>query len=177
MTVTVGLGNGNRDQTIMNLNMLGTHLSNIRQDPEIKFIVQPENVYNLLKEATKAMGMKNYQDFFTNPVNVPDELKQQGQEQDPMAAVLQQKAKADMMKAQNDQMKHQIEAKKLQAEMQQDQVENQMDVERFKLDIEKLKLEKEKLMADMMMEREENRIKLLELGAELQEKRSIKIGE
>ena len=75
---------------------------NFSGDPDIKFIVQPENVYNLLKEATKAMGMKNYQDFFTNPVNVPDELKQQGQQQDPMAAVLQQKAKADMMKAWDD---------------------------------------------------------------------------
>ena len=155
--------------------MLGTHLSNIRQDPELKFIVQPENAYNLLKEATKAMGMKNYQDFFTDPKMVPPEMKQP--EEDPMKQVLQQKAQADMMKAQNDQMKHQIERERLQADMQQDQVENKMDVEEFKLKIEKLKLEKEKLLSDIMMEREENRIKLMELGAEIQEKRAIKVGQ
>ena len=176
MTVTVGLGNGNRDQTIMNLNMLGTHISNIRQDEELKFIVQPENAYNLLKEATKAMGMKNYQDFFTDPKMVPPEQRG-SKEQDPMQQVLQQKAQADMMKAQNDQMKHQIERERLQADMQQDQVENKMDVEEFKLKIEKLKLEKEKLLSDIMMEREENRIKLMELGAEIQEKRAIKVGQ
>ena len=52
-----------------------------------------------------------------------------------------------------------------------------MDVEEFKLKIEKLKLEKEKLLSDIMMEREENRIKLMELGAEIQEKRAIKVGQ
>jgi hypothetical protein len=185
MTVSVGLGNGNRDQTIMNLNMLGTHISNIRQDPEMKAIVQPQNIYNLLKEAVKAMGMKNYNDFFTDPSTLPPEAFQpQGQGEDPMAQVLQQKAQADAMKAQVDMQKAQINMQELQEEVKQNQFENKLDVSKgkldehkLKLDIEKLQFEKEQLIAEIQMFKEESRLKIMELGAEIQEKRSIKIGE
>ena len=185
MTVSVGLGNGNRDQTIMNLNMLGTHISNIRQDPEMKAIVQPQNIYNLLKEAVKAMGMKNYNDFFTDPATLPPEAFQpQGQGEDPMAQVLQQKAQADAMKAQVDMQKAQINMQELQEEVKQNQFENKLDVSKgkldehkLKLDIEKLQFEKEQLIAEIQMFKEESRLKIMELGAEIQEKRSIKIGE
>jgi hypothetical protein len=185
MTVTVGLGNGNRDQTIMNLNMLGTHLSNIRQDPEMKAIIQPQNVYNLLREATKAMGMKNYQDFFTDPATLPPEAFQdQSQQQDPMAQVLQQKAQADAMKAQVDMQKAQIDMQELEEDVKQNQFDNNLDISKgkleehkLKLDIEKLMFEKKKLMAEIAMEQEENKLKIMELGAEIQEQRSIKVGE
>jgi len=185
MTVSVGLGNGNRDQTIMNLNMLGTHISNIRQDPEMKAIVQPQNIYNLLKEAVKAMGMKNYNDFFTDPSTLPPEAFQpQDQGEDPMAQVLQQKAQADAMKAQVDMQKAQINMQELQEEVKQNQFENKLDVSKgkldehkLKLDIEKLQFEKEQLIAEIQMFKEESRLKIMELGAEIQEKRSIKIGE
>jgi hypothetical protein len=185
MTVSVGLGNGNRDQTIMNLNMLGTHISNIRQDPEMKAIVQPQNIYNLLKEAVKAMGMKNYNDFFTDPSTLPPEAFQpQGQGEDPMAQVLQQKAQADAMKAQVDMQKAQINMQELQEEVKQNQFENKLDVSKgkldehkLKLDIEKLQFEKEQLITEIQMFKEESRLKIMELGAEIQEKRSIKIGE
>ena len=184
MTVTVGLGNGNRDQTIMNLNMLGTHLSNIRQDPEMKAIIQPQNVYNLLREATKAMGMKNYQDFFTDPATLPPEAFQDQSQQDPMAQVLEQKAQADAMKAQVDMQKAQIDMQELQEDVKQNQFDNKLDISKgkleehkLKLDIEKLKFEKDKLMAEIAMEQEENKLKIMELGAEIQEQRSIKVGE
>ena len=184
MTVTVGLGNGNRDQTIMNLNMLGTHLSNIRQDPEMKAIIQPQNVYNLLREATKAMGMKNYQDFFTDPATLPPEAFQDQSQQDPMAQVLQQKAQADSMKAQVDMQKAQIDMQELQEDVKQNQFDNKLDISKgkleehkLKLDIEKLKFEKDKLVAEIAMEQEENKLKIMELGAEIQEQRSIKVGE
>lgn len=92
MSVSVGLGTGNRDQQVGQL----TNLLNI--DKEIIQlqggangpIVTMQNVYEKLKRMVEAMGMKGVENYFTDPAEQNGEPDQD--EPDPMAA---EKAKAD----------------------------------------------------------------------------------
>ncbi len=67
MTVSVGLGNGNKDQQIGQLTLIAQMQA---QGLQIG-IASPENIYNTAKRFTQASGFKNAEEFWTDPKENP----------------------------------------------------------------------------------------------------------
>ena len=109
-TVRVGLGNGNRDQNLVHLQSLVAIQEKIIAAGGMGLLVTPKNVFNTLKEIGMNMGLKNIEEYITDP----DEGKAQGQQQqeDPEAG----KQQVEAMKVQVDMHKLKLEAKKLEIE-------------------------------------------------------------
>lgn len=67
LTVSVGLGVGNKDQNLM-------HLQNILMAQKEAMpigLATPQNIYNSLVKLTQNAGFKNVDDFWTNPEQAP----------------------------------------------------------------------------------------------------------
>ena len=202
VSVNVGLGHGNRDQAINHMAMLAQNYVAIRQDPEFRHMVSPKNVYNMVGEALKSMGYKNFQKFISNPDTTPpsppppdpkaeaDKMKAQiemqkmqmeGQKAQAEMQMDKEKQGLEMVKMQadmaKDQQKNQIEVAKLQAELQAEREQNQIEIGKSQIEVEKVRFEKEKLMAEMQMEAAEHALKLEELEIEREQARAVKVGD
>ncbi len=148
-SVRVGLGNGNREQNMVHLQTLAQMQEKIVAAGGMGLLVTPKNIFNTLKEIGMNMGLKNIEEYLTDPDNGQPQQQQQAEDG---------KAQAEAMKAQIDMQKLQLEAQKLEFEKQ------------------KLDFEGQKLQAEMVMEQEENKLKQAELMMEGYTDRSIKIG-
>lgn len=115
MTVTVGLGNGNRDMMAAQLmQILGIQMQAIQFQGGINGpFVTGENVYNLMEKYIQAVGLKTATPYFTDP---------QGQPPQPP------KPDPEMMKAQ---AQMQLEQQKAQQQfgLEQAKAENQKQIE------------------------------------------------
>lgn len=134
VTVTVGLGTGNKDQMLQHLMMI---LQAQREAIQIG-IATPKNIYNALAKLTQNAGFKNAEEFWTDPeMNPPqpqgppeavqvEQLKQQGKAQE-----LQFQAQVDQQKqaAQSQDARYQAE---LQMQLAEREAERTAELERFK---------------------------------------------
>lgn len=66
MTVTVGIGNGNKDQQLFHLNNMATMLQQVGNSP-YGYLVSAENVHALAVEFVKNSGFKNVERFISDP--------------------------------------------------------------------------------------------------------------
>jgi hypothetical protein len=148
-TVRVGLGNGNRDQNMVHLSTLAQMQEKIVAAGGMGLLVTPKNIFNTLKEIGMNMGLKNIEEYITDP-----EQNQPGQQPNPDAG------------------KNQVETMKVQVDMQKLQLEAQ----KLAMEKEKLDFEGQKLQAEMQMEREENQLKVAELQMEGYAGRPVKLG-
>jgi DNA-binding transcriptional MerR regulator len=148
-TVRVGLGNGSREQNMVHLQTLAQMQEKVVAAGGMGLLVTPNNIYNTMKEIGMNMGLKNIEEFLTDP----DDGQMQ-QQQDPNAG----QAQVDAMKTQVDMQKLQLEAQKLELEKQ------------------KLEFEGQKLQAEIQMDQQENQLKAAELQMESYTDRPIKIG-
>ena len=148
-TVKVGLGNGSRDQNMVHLQTLAQMQEKIVMAGGMGLLVSPKNIYNTLKEIGLNMGLKNIEEYITDPGD-----GQVQQQPDPDAG----KAQVDAMKVQVDMQKLELEAQKLAMEKQ------------------KLDFEGQKLQAEIAMEQQENQLKAAELQMESYSGRPIKVG-
>jgi hypothetical protein len=148
-TVRVGLGNGNRDQNMMHLQTLAQMQEKIVAAGGMGLLVTPKNIYNTIKEIGSNMGLKNIEDYLTDP-----EKGQAQQQPDPNAG----KAQVEAMKVQVDMQKLKLEEQKLQMEKQ------------------KLDFEVQKMQAEMQMDQQELQLKAAELQMEGYTGRPIKVG-
>lgn len=154
MMATVGLGFGNRDQNLAYLNQFGQHISNVIQQGGLGKLVTPKNIYNLLAEGAKNMGIKNVDDFINNPDNPDESGMPTEQAPDP------------------EQLKAQVEMSKLQL----DQQKIQLDMAKLQLEKQKMEFEGQKLQAEMVMQDKENQMKTAELQMEAYAGRPVKLG-
>ena len=69
MVVTVGIGNGNKDQQAFHLQQIGQALQQVG-NTEAGYLITPENIYNLTAELITNSGYKNVDRFITNPANI-----------------------------------------------------------------------------------------------------------
>lgn len=106
VTVSVGLGTGNKDQMLQHLLMI---LQAQQQAIQIG-VASPQNIYNALVKLTQNAGFKNAEEFWTDPAKAPPQ--QQGPSPE------QVKAQTEMQK---EQMKQQGDAQKTMFEAQQDE--------------------------------------------------------
>lgn len=156
MTITVGLGTGNKDQQL-------AHLGNIYQMQmgalQIGLpIVRPENIYHTLKQIATNAGFKQSEQFVTDPAEIPPQQPQP----DPKIELEKAKLQADAQKFQAETQIKQQEAERTaqldiqkfqaQAEIDRRQAEQmaQQELARSQNDIT---IEREKIQAQMALEK------------------------
>jgi hypothetical protein len=124
-SVSVGIGNGNRDQQLMHLTTMLSFAGDAMRGG-LK-IVNEKNMYNMGAALVKNMGFQNVDDFLTNPDTVPDQPdpKQQLEQ-----AEMQLKHKELEIKAADVQVKMQ----KMQQEAAKDSVDTQLKVAELNLE-------------------------------------------
>jgi hypothetical protein len=115
-TVSVGIGNGNRDQQLMHLTTMLQFAGDAMRGG-LK-IVSEKNMYNMGAALVKNMGFQNVDDFLTDPESVPPEPDPREQMEQ---AELQLKQKELEIKAADIQVK--------QMKIQQDAAEAQVDAQ------------------------------------------------
>lgn len=168
-TAQVGLGFGNKDMNLLHLNQLSQMLQMIAQHPAAGMMISPKNVYNLVAETIRNMGMKNVEDFIKDPGDQP---------------VPPQKPSPE---AQAAQMEAQIKMEEMKIKMQKIQAESKLKVAEIEVDTQlaqqELELKAAEAEIDMQIKAEELRIKQAELALKQQElilereqKRPVAIG-
>ena len=127
-TVSVALGQGNKDQQVAQLNAvlgLATQAQNAGNP-----MVSPDNIYNIASSLLRAMGHQNVDEFLTAPE----------QQQPKQPSPDEQKDQAEM---QNDQAEIQIKQGKLQLDQQEFEHQKQQDAMELQLKAAELKAELE----------------------------------
>jgi len=169
-TAQVGLGFGNKDMNLMHLGRLSQTIQMIAQHPQAGMLLKPKNIYNLVAEQIKAMGMKNVDDFITDPGDA-----QVPQQQGPTP-----EQQAKQAEAQLKQQELQVKMQKIQQESELKQQEMQIDAQIAQQDLE---LKKQEATVEMQIKAQELEIKKAELALKQQElvlereqERAVKIG-
>ena len=146
--VRVGLGYGDNDVRVQSLTTFATFMNQVAQATQ--GIVNPENVYNMMREVGEELGIKNVDKFVSPP---PPPAPPQPSTQDQVA---QAQAQAMLMQAQSAQMEAQVKAKRLEIEM-------------AKLELDRLDLE-----TNVALKKEELKLKGVELGYEMASKKNVR---
>ena len=130
-TVSVALGNGNKDQQMM-------HLSQMLQfaGEALKGglpIVSVQNMYNLGASLVKAMGFQNVNDYLTDPSQQPPQ-EEEGPSPDEQAKLLEAQVKQEELKIKAAEV--QIKAQKIQQEYQKLQVDTSLKQQEINIERE-----------------------------------------
>ena len=122
VSINVGLGSGNRDETRANLMQLGQLMQLGKQAG----MVSPDNGYNFLKKSCETLGFSAPDEFFTDPQTPQGQQLQKAMQQPPLPLqIAQLKTQADQQKNQG---QLQLAQFKAQAEMQQQKDEAQRNL-------------------------------------------------
>ena len=125
-TVSVALGQGNKDQQLMHLSTMLNFAGEAMKGGLP--IVNMQNMYNIGASLVKAMGFQNVDDFLTDPTNIPPKLDEPSPEQMEM----QVKNKELDIKA----AELQLKAQKIQQEYQKLAVDSQLKKEEISIERE-----------------------------------------
>jgi len=117
-TVSVALGNGNKDQQMMHLSQMLQFAGEAMKGGLP--IVSMQNMYNLGASLVKAMGFQNVSDFLTDPSQLPP---QQGEGPSPEEQTAQMGAQVKQEELKIKAAEVQIKAQKIQQEYQKLQVD------------------------------------------------------
>ena len=119
LSISVGLGAGNKDQQLMHL----TSILSMQKEAIQIGLTSPEKIYNALAKLTQNAGFKNPEEFWTNPANTPE---QEGQQKpDPQDTLIQGQLAIEQQKAQSDM---QLSQQKAQAQLAQEQERSKNDI-------------------------------------------------
>ena len=147
VSIEVGIGYGDQDIRMNNLSTYATLVEKVAQQTE--GIINPDNIYNLMREIADEMGIKNVDKFISPPSEEPPEPNVQEQ-------AMQAQAQALMMEA------------------QASQVEAQVKVKEAEIKAAKLELERAEIEHTMALKREELKLKGIELGFEMSSGENVK---
>ena len=146
MTVSVGLGTGNREQQMANL----MAVMNVQKEAFQIGVATPTNIYESASKLAEAAGFKAPEKFFTNPA-----MQQMQQPPDPKVMEAQAKMQMEGAKLQADQEKAKVDvairAEESQQKMEIEKAKLALDAQKFEL---QSKLEKWKAGAQAQLERE-----------------------
>ena len=134
LSISVGLGAGNKDQQLMHLNAI---LQMQREALQVG-LTDPSKIYNALSKLTQNAGFKDPDEFWNDPANMPQDMQQKPSS--PQDTLIQGQLAIEQAKAQGDMA---IAQQKAQANLQQEQVRSQNDVT----------IEREKIAAQAELER------------------------
>jgi hypothetical protein len=132
-TVSVALGQGNKDQQMAHLSQMLSFASQAMQGGLP--IVTVQNMYNLGASLVKAMGFQNVDDFLTDPSKIPPQPKEPSPEQQEM----------------------QMEAQIKQQELEIKQGELQLKAQKIQQEYQKLAVDANLKQQELALEKEQNR--------------------
>jgi hypothetical protein len=132
-TVSVALGQGNKDQQMAHLSQMLSFASQAMQGGLP--IVNVQNMYNLGASLVKAMGFQNVDDFLTDPSKMPPQPKEPSPEQQEM----------------------QMEAQIKQQELEIKQGELQLKAAKIQQEYQKLAVDANLKQQELALEKEQNR--------------------
>ena len=169
-TAQVGLGFGNKDMNLLHLGRLGQTIQMISQHPAAGMLLKPKNIYNLVAEQIRAMGMKNVDDFITDPGDA--QPQQQGPSPEEQAKQMEAQLKAEEIK---------VKLEKIKQESQLRQQEMQIDAEiaqqNLELKAQEAKVEMQIKAQELEIKKAELALKQQELVLEREQERAVKIGD
>ena len=109
-SVVVGLGNGSKEQEMMQLNMIFQNQQQLIQNPAAQGLVLPQNIYNTAEDQVKVFNKAAAGRYFTDPTSPEAQQAAQAAAQQQQAmqqqqdAIQQQQMQMEQMKIQIDQM-------------------------------------------------------------------------
>jgi hypothetical protein len=119
LSISVGLGSGNKDQQLTHLmSIIGMQKEAIQAG-----LTSPEKIYNALAKLTQNAGFKNPEEFWTNPASNPQ--GEQPKQPDPQETLIQGQLAIEQQKAQSDM---QLSQQKAQAQLAQEQERSKNDI-------------------------------------------------
>lgn len=127
LTVTVGIGNMNKDQQLIQLMRMWETAQAVVAGGGMGILVTETNLYNMLREITENAGYKDVDRYWTNPSS--PEAQQAAQQK----AEAEAKPKPDDIKAQADMARAQADAMSKQADAQMKQAEAQLKMAELEL--------------------------------------------
>ena len=145
--IEVGIGYGDQDVRLQNISNFAGLIEKVGQ--QTQGMIQPGNVYNLVREIADEMGIKNVDKFISTPPTEPPPPSAQEQ-------LGQMQAQAQMTIAQATQLEAEVKAKEL-------------EIKAAKLELERIEVEHE-----MALKEEELKLKGIELGFEMNSDKNIK---
>ncbi len=154
-TAQVGLGFGNKDMNLMHLSQLAQTLQMISQHPSAGMMIKPKNVYNLVAEQIKSMGMKNVHDFITDPGDQEPQQKGPSPEQQAKQAEMQLKAEELKLKLQKMQTESALKQKEMELDAQLAQQELELKAAEAQVDMQIKAQELEIKKADLALKQQE----------------------
>ena len=134
LSISVGLGAGNKDQQLMHINAI----LQLQEKALQVGLTNPEKIYNALSKLTQNAGFKNPDEFWVNPANMPQGMQQKPSS--PQDTLIQGQLAIEQAKVQGDMA---IAQQKAQANLQQEQLRSENDVI----------IEREKIAAQAELER------------------------
>ena len=129
-TVSVALGQGNKDQQMMHISQMINFASQAMSGG--LRIVNEQNMYNLGASLVKAMGFQNVSDFMTDPSQIPPQQEGPSPEEQVAQMEMQIKQKELEIKA----AEVQIKAQKVQQDAQEAAVDAQLKMAELQLERE-----------------------------------------
>lgn len=185
LSISVGLGVGNKLERIQEADSVLVTLGQLA-DPNSPFktMVSPQNIYNAVKRKLVATGVKNVDDYLTDPARIPPQPPQPDPEMAKVQGEMQMKARDQQFKQQETVAKFQAGQQETAAKFRQQQQDNanQIELMRAKAAAElelsrqkaaaEIQLSREKMAAEMQLERERRA-----LEAELDMERMEREGE
>lgn len=172
MSITVGLGTGNRQsqvQTLMALLNLDQQIVALQQGVEGPLLTV-ENIYAKLVKLVEASGLKGVESYYSDPANKQAQPQQQPKP-DPKMMEVQGKLQIAQQQAQADQ---QIQTQKIEADTVASQRDHELKAAQMQQD---LMIKREQLGAELQLKREqlaaELQLKREQMAAELQMKERL----
>ena len=129
-TVSVALGNGNKDQQMMHLSQMLSFAGEAMKGG--LRIVSEQNMYNLGASLVKAMGFQNVDDFLTDPSQLPPEQKSPSP--DEQAKLMEAEVKKQELEIKAAEV--QLKAQKIQQEYQKLAVDSHLKQEEIQIERE-----------------------------------------
>lgn len=117
MSVTVGLGTGNKDQQLMHLQMIGTAQEKLA-GAGLTNIVTPQNLYKTAVKLVENAGYKHPEEFFTDPSSAPPPQPKVDPEQIKSQTEIQKKTMEGQLVQYQEQVRAQLEQSLKQIEVQ-----------------------------------------------------------
>lgn len=174
-SVVVGLGNGSREQEMLQLNMIFQNQMSLLQNPQMSLLISPENVYNTLEDQVKVFNKAASGRHFSDPASpeAQQRAQQQAQQQQQMQQAQEQMQQALM---QIEQQKNQIRELEVTVKKTKAEGDLQLGAQRVSLEGEKVAIKRDAQTLDELEHEDDVILRSAELTLEEQQGRGVQIG-
>jgi hypothetical protein len=178
MTVTVGIGNMNKDQQLIHLGRMWEMAQAVVSNGGMGILITEQNIYNILKEMTENAGYKDVSRYWNDPSSPQGQqaLKQKA-EADAKPKPDDIKAQAQMATAQATGQKHQADAMQAQSTTQLQMAELELKKQEAVLKAREMSLKEDQLALEREQFQWERAKNEAEFELERNQQRAVALGD